>query len=48
LLAGGISIRPHTNIGTRSSFADLAATIAGMLGLAWRGAGQSFMEKIVQ
>lgn len=42
LLVYGQNIRPNTNFGTRPRYSDLAATIAELLGLAWRGQGQSF------
>jgi phosphopentomutase len=42
LLIGGQPIRPQTDFGTRPRFSDLAATAAHLLGLDWRGAGQSF------
>jgi len=47
LLISGQPIKPNTNLGTRSSFADLAATIADLLDLNWPGAGQSFADKMV-
>ncbi len=31
-----------TDLGTRSSFADVGATVAELLGVAWAGAGESF------
>lgn len=46
LLVYGQAIKPNTNFGTRASFADVAATIADMLGLRWLGAGESFAEKL--
>lgn len=48
LLISGQPIRPKTELGTRSTFADLAATIAALLGLAWPGAGESFAEAILR
>ncbi len=48
LLIAGASVRPATNFGTRPRFSDLSATIAELLGLDWRGAGESFAAKIVR
>jgi phosphopentomutase len=31
------------NTGTRQGFVDIAASIAGWLGLKWQGAGTSFL-----
>ncbi len=31
-----------TDLGTRASFADIGATVAELLGVAWEGAGESF------
>lgn len=42
LLLSGAPVLPGIDLGTRSSFADLAATIADMLGVPWAGAGESF------
>ena len=36
-LAGG------ADLGTRSTFADLGATVAEALGISWSGAGRSFL-----
>ena len=47
LLISGHAIRSDTNFGTRSSFADLAATIMAMLGVRWHGAGESFADMVV-
>ena len=47
LLISGSAIKLNTNFGTRHCFADLAATIAAMLGLSWDGAGESFAEAIL-
>lgn len=47
LLISGRAIKPNTDFGTRSSFADLAATIAALLGLNWPGAGESFADMIL-
>ncbi|RME45673.1 MAG: phosphopentomutase [Caldilineae bacterium] len=48
LLIGGAPIRRNTPFGTRPRFSDLAATAADMLGLDWRGAGESFKAQIVR
>ncbi len=48
LLIAGAPIRPATNFGTRPRFSDLGATIADMLGLSWRGAGQSFAAAVLK
>ncbi len=42
ILICGQAIAPKINLGTRSSFADLAATVAELLGVAWDGAGEAF------
>ena len=46
LLVLGEKIK-SVNLGTRTSFADIAATIAQLLGVQWRGDGQSFAEEIL-
>ena len=48
LLIAGNVIHPATNFGTRPRFSDLAATVAELLGLDWRGAGESFAAEIVK
>jgi phosphopentomutase len=40
LMAGSV-IPEELNLGTRSTFADVAATIAEWLGVSWDGPGQS-------
>ncbi len=48
LLGWGENVRPGVDLGTRSSFADLGATIAAALGLGERlAAGTSFWDAIV-
>lgn len=47
LLVYGANILPNVNFGTRPRFSDLSATIAELLGLAWRGEGQSFAPALV-
>ena len=46
VLVAGQRVVPGVDIGTRASFADLAATIADSLGIAWRGSGISFANKL--
>ncbi len=48
LLISGQAVRPGLNFGARPRFSDLAATAADMLGLSWRGAGQSFAGQIMR
>ena len=45
LLLFGKGIKPQ-NLGTRSSFADIAATVAGMLGVDFIGDGKSFFDLV--
>lgn len=47
LVAGG-SVRRNIDLGTRSSFADVAATIGDILQLKWQGIGNSFAEQILR
>lgn len=47
VLIAGSRIQAGRNIGTRSSFADIAATIADLLGIHWRGQGVSFAGEIL-
>jgi phosphopentomutase len=47
LLIVGAEVRRGTNVGTRSSFADVAASIADLLDVGWDGAGESFAQVIV-
>jgi phosphopentomutase len=42
LLVYGQTVKAHCNLGTRSSFADVTATITELLGVAWAGPGASF------
>ncbi len=46
LLVLGKSVKP-VNLGTRNSFADIAATVAQMLGVAYDTPGQSFANEIL-
>lgn len=48
LLVCGEHIKHNFNLGTRDSFADVAATIAELLGVQWRGPGSSFAQAIFQ
>jgi phosphopentomutase len=48
LLVCGQPIEPSKNLGTRGTFADVAATIAEMLGVQWMGPGQSFGSLILR
>ena len=47
LLIAGKRIRP-LNLGTRKTFADIAATVCRFLGVGFRGTGHSFAGKIVR
>ena len=47
ILVTGPQVRRATDLGTRDSFADVAASIADLLGVAWEGAGMSFARAIV-
>lgn len=46
LVMAGAVLRPGSNIGTRSSFADIAATILDYFGQPGTGSGHSFLEEI--
>lgn len=46
LLALGRRVKPG-NLGTRTCFADIAATVAALLGVSYETAGSSFAEEIV-
>ena len=48
MLAYGQKIKPGVNIGTRSTYADLAATVAEYLGVTAEMAGESFLNEIVK
>jgi phosphopentomutase len=48
LLITGQLIKAGSDFSTRPRFADLAATAAELLGLGWRGAGESFAVQIRQ
>jgi phosphopentomutase len=47
ILVCGANVRPNYNLGARSSFADVAATIAELLDTPWCGAGHSFATEIL-
>ena len=47
LLLCGASIQPK-NLGTRSTFADIAATVTDYLGVPFAGAGESFLPQILR
>lgn len=47
ILVCGKPIKPNCNLGTRSSFADVAATIADLLDVPWKGPGNSFAPTIL-
>ncbi len=47
VLVFGQQVKPNVTLGTRSSFADLSATIADLLHIPWRGAGDSFAEMLI-
>lgn len=44
----GKNVKPNTNIGTRKSFADIAATISDLLGIPSTGNGDSFKDLIIK
>jgi phosphopentomutase len=46
LMVVGSAVSQNTNIGTRASYADVAATIADLLDVEWSGAGTSFIDII--
>lgn len=48
ILIYGDQVKSHCNIGTRRSFADVAATITELLGVDWEGPGDSFAKMIVE
>ena len=47
ILVTGEKINRNFNIGSRDSFADIAATIADLLDLRWCGQGNSFADEIL-
>lgn len=46
LLAGGMRVVPR-DLGERSTFSDLGATVAEWFGLAFRGRGKSFLSELI-
>jgi phosphopentomutase len=48
ILIAGRRVRRGYDLGTRNSFADVAATIAELLGIPWYGAGRSFALEILK
>jgi phosphopentomutase len=46
LLAGGMRVVPR-DLGERSTFSDLGATVAEWFGIAFRGRGQSFLSDLI-
>lgn len=46
-LAYGPGIKHAHHLGTRATFADVAATVADLLDITWRGPGQSFATEIL-
>jgi phosphopentomutase len=48
VLAVGLAVRAGSAIGRRATFADLGATVAEWFGLDFRGAGTSFLARIVR
>ena len=48
ILVSGQRVHPGIDVGTRDTFADVAATIADLLVVDWRGAGHSFAPMIVR
>jgi phosphopentomutase len=47
ILIVGAQVQRGMNLGTRNSFADVAATIADLLRVGWHGAGASFARDMV-
>jgi phosphopentomutase len=47
VLVTGPRVRRGVALGTRSSFADVAATVAELSGVKWEGAGQSFASSLI-
>ena len=48
LLIYGSSVRAGKDLGTRETFADIAATVSEYLGCGYRGAGTSFLGEILK
>jgi phosphopentomutase len=47
ILIAGTQVQRSMHLGTRDSFADVAATIADLLSVVWHGAGASFARQVV-
>jgi phosphopentomutase len=47
LLVYGKNIKAGVNLGTRNTFADIAATISEYLGIGFTGNGESFISSII-
>jgi len=47
ILITGESVRKNVNLGTRTSFSDVAATIGEILQVDWLGSGNSFAKHII-
>ena len=48
ILVYGELIKQQYNMGTRTGFADIAASISGLLGVEWQGPGRSFAREILK
>lgn len=46
LIVAGPRVKP-VNLGTRKSFADIAATVAELLGVSYETTGESFAKEII-
>lgn len=46
-LCYGTKLKKGVNLGIRNSFSDIAQTIAGYFGIAYHGAGESFLNEIL-
>ncbi|MCZ7570662.1 MAG: phosphopentomutase [Ardenticatenaceae bacterium] len=47
ILVSGRPIQSNVNLGTRETYADVAATVADLLGVGWWGPGSSFASALV-
>ena len=47
ILAAGARVKPGVELGTRSSFADIGASVEAALGLVPQGPGRSFLEELL-
>ncbi len=48
VIVAGPQVRPGTDLGTRSTFADVGATVAAALGISWAGPGQSMLPVMIR